>query len=397
MLNRTPPSNNNTSNVLNSYRKRKQQRGPLLVYGAAALVVIGLIVLGFWLLGSEDKPLSGLFATDTPTPTLTLTATTTATPSITPTITETPTITITPTPTGDLAYTIIEGDTLQGIAEKFNLGDDGVLLILESNPPIMQAGGIYYVGQTITIPEAGTLLKTATPLPANLGRGARIEYQVLPGDTLAGIAAKFNSLEEEIIALNNIENANDLQAGQALEIPVNLVTATATLPSTSTPVTPTVEGQPTQAATAATATGPSPSSTCASTENAAFVTELQTLINNARTTNGQTALSVNQDLADAAKGHATDMLCNNYLSHIGISGSTQVSRVAAQDYTASLVLENIYALPNSTAQTAFNWWMSDPANRANILNANVTEFGIAYVTSEDSLLGNYFVVVFAKP
>ena len=91
------------------------------------------------------------------------------------------------------------------------------------------------------------------------------------------------------------------------------------------------------------------------------------------------------------------MLCNNYLSHIGIDGSTQVSRVTAQGYTASLVLENIYALPNSTAQTAFNWWMNDPANRANILNANVTEFGIAYVTSEDSLLGNYFVVVFAKP
>src|SRR5215203_1302460 len=212
MLNRTPPSNNNTSNVLNSYRKRKQQRGPLLVYGAAALVVIGLIVLAFWLLGSEDKPLSGLFATDTPTATLTLTPTTTATPSITPTITETPTITITPTPTGDLAYTIIEGDTLQGIAEKFNLGDDGVLLILESNPEIMATGGIYFVGQTIKVPPAGTVLKTATPLPANLGRGARIEYQVLPGDTLAGIAAKFNSLEADIITLNNIENANALQS-----------------------------------------------------------------------------------------------------------------------------------------------------------------------------------------
>ena len=79
MLNRTPPSNNNTSNVLNTYRKRSQQRGPLLVYGAIALIVIALIVLAVWLFGSENKPLSGLFATDTPTATLTFTPTSTTT------------------------------------------------------------------------------------------------------------------------------------------------------------------------------------------------------------------------------------------------------------------------------------------------------------------------------
>ena len=394
MLNRTPPSNNNTSNVLNTYRKRRQQRGPLLIYGATALIVIALIVLGIWLLGSENKPLSGLFATDTPTVTLTFTPTNTNTPTLTPTLTLTPTITITPSPTGPVAYTIVEGDTLQSIAEKFNLGNDGVLLILESNSKIMEAGGVYYVGDTLSIPPPGTILKTATPLPANLGRGAKIDYQVQPGDTLAGIAAKFNSKEEDIITLNKIENANALQAGQTLQIPVNLVTATATLPSTSTPVTPTIAGQPTQAVATAPASG---TSSCVPAENAAFVTELQTLINNARTSNGLPALNINQNLATAAKLHASDMLCNNYLSHIGLNGSTQEFRVAAQGYTGTLAVENIYALPQSNAQAAFNWWMSDPTNRGNIINANVTEFGIAFVTSENSLLGNYFVVVFAKP
>lgn len=394
MLNRTPPSNNNTSNVLNTYRKRRQQRGPLLVYGAIALIVIALIVLAVWLFGSENKPLSGLFATDTPTATLTFTPTSTTTPTLTPTLTLTPTITITPSPTGPVAYIIQEGDTLQGIAEKFNLGADGVLLILESNSKIMENNGIYYVGDTLSIPPVGTILKTATPLPANLGRGAKIEYQVQPGDTLAGIAAKFNSKEEDIITLNKIENANALQSGQTLQIPVNLVTATATLPSTSTPVTPTIEGQPTQAVATTPASG---TSSCAPTENAAFVTELQTLINNARTSNGLPALTVNEKLTTAAKSHASDMLCNNYLSHIGLNGSTQEFRVAAQGYTGTLAVENIYALPQSNAQAAFNWWMGDSTNRGNILNANVTEFGIAFVTSENSLLGNYFVVVFAKP
>jgi uncharacterized protein YkwD len=60
----------------------------------------------------------------------------------------------------------------------------------------------------------------------------------------------------------------------------------------------------------------------------------------------------------------------------------------------------LYALSpayGGNPQAAFNWWTSDPTSHANILNANVTEIGIAYVVSEKSLLGGYFVVVFAKP
>jgi uncharacterized protein YkwD len=344
-----------------------------------------------------NNPIGALFPTDTLTPTLTAAPTNTTTPSITPTITLTPTITITPTPTGPIAYTIIEGDTLQSIAERFNLGPDGVLLLLESNPAIMQANGVYFVGQSIQVPPAGTVLSTPTPIPA--GRRT-ITYQVLPGDTLAGIAAKFNSLEENIVELNNIENANDLQAGQTLQIPINLVTATATLPPTSTPVTPTVAGgQLTQAATVAAGTGSTPAA-CAPTENAAFVSQLQTLINNARTGSGLAALTLNDRLSAAAKAHATDMVCNNYLSHLGLSGSTPESRVAAQGYTASLVVENLYALHpafGGNAQAAFDWWMNDPTSRTNLLSPNVTEFGISYQVSDQSLLGGYFVAVFAKP
>ena len=118
MLNRTPT---NTSNVINSYRKRRQQRGPLLVYGAIALVVIGIIVIVIWLLGSGKNPAGALFPTETPTPTLTYTPTNTITPSATATITETATITLTPTRSGPIDYIIQEGDTLQAIAEKYDL------------------------------------------------------------------------------------------------------------------------------------------------------------------------------------------------------------------------------------------------------------------------------------
>jgi uncharacterized protein YkwD len=398
MLNRTPPSS--TRNTLNAYRKRRQFfKGPFLIYSIAALLLIGGIALVIGATRGGNNPIGALFPTDTLTPSLTPVPTNTVAPSVTPTMTVSPTITVSPTPTGPIDYVIQEGDTLQGIAEQFNLGPDGVLLLLDQNPEIMQANGVYFVGQPIKIPPAGTVRNTATPLP-NLGRGARIDYQVLPGDTLAGIAARFNSLEEEIITLNNLENPNDLQAGQALKIPVNLVTATATLPSTSTPVTPTVAGgQPTQAATVAGTAAPA--GACQPSENATFVTDLQTLINQARTDSGLSALTVNDRLAATAKAHAIDMVCNNYLSHIGLSGSSPETRVTAQGYTASLVLENLYALHPAygiNAQTAFNWWMNnDPDSRANILEPNVTEFGISYQVSDRSLLGGYFVVVFAKP
>jgi len=102
--------------------------------------------------------------------------------------------------------------------------------------------------------------------------------------------------------------------------------------------------------------------------------------------------------ADAvAKAHAADMLCYNYLSHTGLDSSTPETRVTAQGFTASLVVEDIYASQTGNPQAALDWWMNDPAHRADILNPNTTVFGIAYVTSEDSMLGGYFVVVSAKP
>jgi len=403
MLNRNP---SNTSNIINSYRKKRQQKGPFLMYGAIALVVIGFILLVVWLT-RPGQPLGQYFATETPTATVTSTPTSTSTPTVTPTVTETPTVTVTSTPSEAFDYTIQEGDSLDALAQRFNLGPDGVLLIYYENQTDMEANnGVIFVGQTISIPPPGSVLPTTTPIPASVARGTNVEYRVLPGDTLAGIAVRFNSIQENILTANPEigDDVNALQVGDVLQIPVNLITATPTLPPTSTPVTPTVEGgQPTAAATRAASTsasGGTATSACAFDENAQFVSQLQTLINGERTKAGLPALNVNAQLTAAAKDHATDMLCNNYLSHTGLDGSTPEDRVAAAGFTASLVVENLYALHPSyggNPQAATTWWMSDPASKADLLNANTTVFGIAYVTSDESLLGGYFVVVSANP
>ena len=95
MLNRTPPKKPDTSDVIKSYRKRRMARGPLLVYGSMALVVIGVIVIIIYFMGNSNGPaFGGIFASDTPTATSTFTPTNTSTPTITATITDTPTITL---------------------------------------------------------------------------------------------------------------------------------------------------------------------------------------------------------------------------------------------------------------------------------------------------------------
>ena len=394
MLNRKPT---NSSDLINNYRKKKLQRGPLLVYGSVALVILGVILLLMWL-ASPGKPLGAMFATDTPTVTLTFTPTNTSTPSLTPTITNTPTVTITFTPSGPQDYVIQEGDTLESIAQKYNLGNEGTLLLYYENQAAMEANnGVIFVGQTIKVPPAGSILPTSTSIPADLRSGTLIEYLVLPGDTLAGIAAKFNSITDNIIEENNLENANALSVNQVLQIPVNLVTPTATLPPSSTPVTPTVAGAAaTQAGTAAAGTPASGTAAqCDFDENSAYISQLAALINQERTGSNLDALNTDARLTTAAKNHAVDMVCNNYFSDIGLDKSTPEERATRAGFTGSGVTELIYASDTATPQEAFDWWTSASQNSEALLQANATILGIAYVKSDQSLFGSYFVVLTA--
>jgi LysM repeat protein len=61
--------------------------------------------------------------------------------------------------------------------------------------------------------------------------GQKIEYRVLPGDTLQSIAAKFNSTAEAIAEENEIEDPNTIGVGQLLIIPVYIATPTPTIES----------------------------------------------------------------------------------------------------------------------------------------------------------------------
>ena len=248
-MNNRPPISSSPAGSIGSYRKRRRRGGQNIIYLIAGiLVLVGVILLIVWLSG-ENKPIGKLFATETPTPTLTFTPTNTSTPTETSTSTSTPTITPTATFSAPFTYTVQDGDYLELISQKFNLGDDGVQLIMYLN----QYGGIadngfpiginpqapnILPGQVITLPNPGMQLPTATTVPVDLPKGQKVEYFVQSGDSLARIAALFNSTEEDIILENNITDPNAIQVGQLLIIPVNMVTPTATRPPTSTSVPP---------------------------------------------------------------------------------------------------------------------------------------------------------------
>lgn len=234
--------NKDPSSVINSY-KRRQQTGPFILWGAVILlVVVGLIFLVVWL-SKPNSPLMALLASQTPTATVTASSTTTSTPTETPTETPTATITLSPTASKPFDYTVQEGDSLFVISDKFQLGLDGIALLLylnpydpnATNPGIDPATQNIFVGQIIHIPNPGMPLPSPTPIPSNIAPGTEVLYTIQPGDTLELIASKFNSTVEDIQKLNDIVQTNAIRAGDQIKVRINLVTPTPPRAPTITP------------------------------------------------------------------------------------------------------------------------------------------------------------------
>jgi LysM repeat protein len=220
--------------------RRRQQQGPYYIIGAAVvLVVVGLIFI-ITAFVSGGGPKFTFFASPTPTVTLTSTPTNTPVPTETATITLTPTETLTPTPGAPFFYTVVDGDSLFAISEKFQLGPDGVPLLILLNPSLDPCNPIIRVGDNLTVPNPGMPFPTSTPIAANVPFGTKVTYIIQPGDTVAAIAALFNSTEEDILKTNDIADANLIQAGACITVRINLVKPVPTnIPAPTTDATAT--------------------------------------------------------------------------------------------------------------------------------------------------------------
>jgi LysM repeat protein len=226
------------TNTIQSYRKRRKQRLPFILGGAAVLlVVVGIIIVVM----SLNRGGFSLSTTKTPTPTITLSPTITPTLTETPTITSTPTVTATPTASGIYSYVVKEGETLTSIIQSQGLGDtpNAIIIIQWLNPTIDP--NFITVGQTIKLPPPNYPLPTATPIPTGLAPGSHITYTVLQGDSLGSIANNLNSTVADILLINKAiltnGTASIIYPGQLLVVRINLVTPVPTVKPTAT-VTP---------------------------------------------------------------------------------------------------------------------------------------------------------------
>lgn len=109
----------------------------------------------------------------------------------------------------DTSYTVVPGDTLSRIAQRFGTT---VAVLVQTNRIINP--NLIYVGQILTIPGGGGGGGGTTPPPAPGGT-----YVVQPGDTLSRIAARFGVTLTAIAQANRITNINLIYVGQVLTIP----------------------------------------------------------------------------------------------------------------------------------------------------------------------------------
>ncbi|PWK61168.1 CAP domain-containing protein [Roseicyclus mahoneyensis] len=95
------------------------------------------------------------------------------------------------------------------------------------------------------------------------------------------------------------------------------------------------------------------------------------------------------ELQAAAEVQAADLGDANRRGQIGASGTALADRLQRAGYSACASVENV-ANGTSDIRSTIGQWMTNPQQRANILNPEVTQFGFAGS-------GETWVLVLARP
>ncbi|MFC0296750.1 C40 family peptidase [Geobacillus jurassicus] len=118
-----------------------------------------------------------------------------------------------PNQTPSNTYTVEPGDTLSGIARKLGTTVDALLKLNPSiaNPDFIRAG------QTLQVAGGQGSSNTYNVKPT--AAAVNGQYIVQKGDTLSGIAKKFQTSVDRLLALNpQITNPNNIRIGQAIKV-----------------------------------------------------------------------------------------------------------------------------------------------------------------------------------
>ncbi len=126
-----------------------------------------------------------------------------------------PTATATPAPR---RYTVKPGDTFVGIARRFRVNVEN---LMAANGMTNAEARLIRPGQELIIPAPGQVFPTPTPKVTPSPTPATQRYTVKPGDTILGIARRFQVNVNTLMAANDMtpEEARLIRPGQELIIP----------------------------------------------------------------------------------------------------------------------------------------------------------------------------------
>lgn len=102
------------------------------------------------------------------------------------------------------------------------------------------------------------------------------------------------------------------------------------------------------------------------------------LTNQERSRIGLKPLTLNQDLASAALAKGQDMFTDQYWSHTAPDGTQPWSFIHQAGYVYKVAGENL-ARDFSNTESMVAAWMASPTHRANIVNSQYDEIGIAVI------------------
>jgi LysM repeat protein len=217
----------------------RERQSPVVV-GITAVFAIIILILGTLVWQYRDPNLTlALAPTFTPipptltfTPTITPLPTETQPPTLTPSVTPMPAPSETPQP--PRLHTVSSGDTLFGLALRYRVSAEAIAEVNGFSPQ-----DSILLGRTLEIPWP-------TPTPPLVPVGVEVNgdlviadptdcsrYQVVSGDSLSAIAARFDVDYALFLLVNRLSNESIIQPGDTVCIPQ--IVYNATLPPTPGP------------------------------------------------------------------------------------------------------------------------------------------------------------------
>ena len=357
--------------------------------GAAAMVLIGCVValLSLPRLSSPEAVPAPATARPSPTqpPIVALSVTPAATLPPTAAPPPTPVPTTTPRPTPQASYVVQPGDTLLGIAIRFDVAMARIQIENDFGESLTVRGG-----QTLVIPAKAQ--SDERPFWR-----ARV---VKAGDTLSSIAAEAGVSVADLVRVNDLGGSTVIRVGATLILPISGSAALPPVAPTATaPVVPTARPTPTQpravvpTATVAVRSLTLPATAAAPTSGDAEQ-QLLAYYNGARAAAGIAPLRYNPALAAAARAHAQDCAIRGYGSHVGSDGADTKTRVLRAGYAGPRAWGENWAWARTPAQAWDMWFTQEyPSgpHRDNILSVRYTEVGFGIIAANG---GFYYIADF---